>query len=742
VRVARVIVDVRARSLDRVFDYRIPERLSDEVSIGVPVVVPFGSRVVGGYVVELADASPIADLKHIEAVVGGPLFAPHALDVARWIASHYVCGLADAIRPFLPPGGAPRIERSADGTWALADSAVTEAVDRWVWIAPDADADSIAANATRQRAVLDSVADGPVRTVELTAELGDVSAAISRLAQLGLVRIEERRRFRRPDVRTRPAERHGTLTTGQASALEAIAAAPPGGCVLLDGVTGSGKTEVYMRAIEDALDSGLQAIVLVPEISLTPQTVGRFRARFGEDVAVLHSRLSAGERADQWELARRSDVSVVIGPRSALFAPLSRLGVVVLDEEHEPSYKQGSTPRYHARSVAQRICAATGARLVLGSATPSLESRHAAAEGRISRVRLDERATGAAMPRVEVVDMGSEFSQGNRSMFSSRLRDELARVETRKEKAVLFLNRRGFASFLLCRECGHVPTCDSCAVSMTYHEVGSRLACHHCASVRSVPNACPECGSPYLRRFGAGTQRVEAELASALPNLPVVRMDADTTRRKGGHEARLAEFEALESGILLGTQMIAKGLDYPEVTLVGVLGADLGLRMPDFRAGERTYQLLEQVAGRAGRADREGLVVIQTYWPEHPAVRAAASHDPEVFYAAERRSRESLGYPPYARLARVLVTGRDADRVREDAERVADALRVSAGETGRVVGPSPAPIPKIKGTERWHLLLKTPLDVDLSAAVREAFAGFAASEGVTAVPDIDPVDVL
>jgi primosomal protein N' (replication factor Y) len=742
--VAVVVVDVRTRNLDRPFDYSIPERLRAKAVVGAPVRVPFGGRPAVGYVVALAEESDVADLKEVEEVLGEPLFGEHVPKIAAWIAKTWVTGLAEGLRPFLPPGGTPRVRRADNGSYSLEQPSAAGVDERWVEAAPSASSAKLRRGAIRQRAVLDAVAGGPVRMAELRAELGDVNSAVTRLAELGHVRVTEARRWRDPDVRPLvhpPPER---LTSHQEEALRAIGQADPGETILLDGVTGSGKTEVYLQAIDSVLSAGRSAIVLVPEISLTPQTVGRFRARFGSRVAVLHSRLSAGERFDQWELARTGRAPVVVGPRSALFAPVRSLALVVIDEEHEASYKQGSAPRYHARTVGRRLCEATGSVLVLGSATPSLESRRAADTGAVRRVHLPTRATGARMPNVEVVDMAREFANGNRSMFSGALRRSLARVESRGEKAIVLLNRRGFASFLLCRECGHVPQCDSCSVSMTYHDVGSRLACHHCGAVREVPAACPECGSPYLRQFGAGTQRVESELRSTFPDLTVVRMDADTTARKGGHEARLAEFEELESGILLGTQMIAKGLDFPEVTLVGVLSADLGLRIPDFRAGERTFQLLEQVAGRAGRAERPGEVVVQTYWPEHPAIRAAACHDAEIFYAAESDSRRELGYPPYGSLARVVVSGRDPGAVRAHADDLAAELRRSSrdADTLTVLGPSAAPIARVRGVSRWHILLKGSVEDDMAGVLRAGVLATPAQVGVSVAPDVDPYDLM
>jgi primosomal protein N' (replication factor Y) len=543
-------------------------------------------------------------------------------------------------------------------------------------------------------------------------------------------------------VAARPAPRHAALSEGQLQAIDALQTAEPGACVLLEGVTGSGKTEVYLRAIEEVVRAGGSAIVLVPEISLTPQTVGRFRSRFGDLVAVLHSRLSAGERYDQWDKVRAGDARVIVGPRSALFCPAHDLRLVVIDEEHDASYKQGSAPRYHARDVARRLCGTTGAVLALGSATPSFEARWASDASTIQRVMLPERVAGGVMPAVQIVDMAEEFREGHRSMFSRPLTQGLLDIAARGAKAVLLINRRGFASFVLCRECGYVPRCDNCSVALTYHEVGQRLVCHHCGATRALPTRCPTCSSPYLRQFGTGTQRVESELAALVPGLPVVRMDADTTGGKGGHERRLAEFESRKSGVLLGTQMVAKGLDYPEVELVGVVNADTTLHMPDFRAGERTFQLLEQVAGRAGRGAAGGRVVIQTYWPDHPAIQAVAVHDPEAFYRGELPMRRELGYPPCGRLARVVLTGRVNEAVRESAGSVAKALTASAPAGVTVLGPSPAALARVKESFRWHVLIKAPAGHDVSSLLWTALGAASVADGVSVAPDIDPLDMM
>ena len=792
--IARVVVDVPTRALSEPFDYEVPEALDRAVSVGVPVVVPFGGQRVVGYVVERIGSSSFEGrMRAIEAVLGEPLFGAHGFGLASWISHEYVATLADALRLLLPPGGSPSavavytagaerpagplraatfdavaqageltalqlktIDARFPGTasalarmgvlarsWRLRPAAVGAVDDRWACLEAGV-AFTPSSRATAQRALLDALSAGPVRVAELTAELGAVDGPLRALVACGAVRIERRRRMREPASPVRAAPRHATLSKGQIDALAAIERADPGSVVLADGVTGSGKTEVYLQAIERVIGAGGSAIVLVPEISLTPQTVGRFRSRFGDLVAVLHSRLSAGERYDQWDRVRAGDARVAIGPRSALFAPARDLRLVVIDEEHDGSYKQGSAPRYHARAVAERLCAASGAVLVLGSATPSFESRIAADEGRYVRVVLPDRVAGGTMPPVEVVDMAEEFREGGRSMFSRPLTTALEEVRDLGAKAVLFLNRRGFASFVLCRECGYVPHCDNCSVAMTYHDVGKKLICHHCGATQPLPARCPKCNSPYLRQFGTGTQRVEAELAAAVPGLPVVRMDADTTGGKGGHERRLAEFEAMRSGVLLGTQMVAKGLDYPEVELVGVINADTTLHMPDFRAAERTYQLLEQVSGRAGRSAAGGKVVIQTYWPDHPAIMAAAAHDPDAFYATELPLRRALGYPPCGRLARLVLTGKDNAAVRASAMAAVGSLTVAASSLPGcvVLGPSPAPIAKVKEAWRWQALVKAPAGSDIASVVRTGLAAAPMRDGVSAAPDIDPVDML
>lgn len=742
--VAKVIVDVRTRSITEPFDYGIPDKLAGKIVTGVPVLVPLGSRSVVGYVVALTDTTDVKRLRPIAAVLGESLFDDGAWELAQWVAREYAAPVSEAVRLLLPPGGAPRVIRvtSEDGTtaWELQHPAVNAVADTIVERASDEDPD-LPANARMQRSVLEALRLGPVTSAELAAELGSVYGAIRALERRGLVRTTARRRWRGGHLVTDTSARPYALMEAQSAAVDAIVAAQPGEVFVLEGVTGSGKTEVYLSAIERVLARGQGAIVLVPEISLTPQTVGRFRSRFGAEVAVLHSRLSAGERYDQWHLAQSGEARVVVGARSALFAPVRNLGLVVIDEEHEPSYKQGSSPRYHARDVARRLAFVRDAALVLGSATPSMESRFMADRAVWTPLSLPERVGEAVMPGIVVVDMAAQFSMGNRSVFSSALADGLDGVRASGTRAVLFLNRRGFASFLLCRECGFVPQCPSCSVSLTYHDRVDRLACHHCGHEEPAVRACPRCGSPYLRKFGAGTERIEQELLARWPDLAVVRMDADTTKGKGGHERALAAFESARPAVLLGTQMIAKGLDYPDITLVGVLSADLSLRVPDFRAAERTYQLLQQVAGRAGRGDKPGTVVIQTYWPDHPAIQAVAAGQPSQIYDRERQERTELGYPPYTRLANVLLAGPQREAVTAAADALAGALRAVLPEGWTLLGPADPALARLKGAYRRHMLLRAPRDAELGPLVRAALVRTPTPEGVTVAVDIDPIDL-
>ena len=779
-KLASVILDIPTQALDAPYTYAVPEEAGDQpIEVGCAVLVPFGPRQAVGFVIGIeeraegdwpAGLNP-AKLKGIVRAVSRPYFDEEGAACAQWLSERYIAPLSSCVRLFTPPGGVPRMVRAQGGYWRLEEPTVGEVDDRWVVPGPALADFEPRKNAMKQASIAAALERGELRVAELTAEFGAVSSPLKALEKQGVVRIEHRRRMRgmaEGSAGSAPSADSAAvpsftpspkppLTRGQADALAAIDAARSRGegeVVLVDGVTGSGKTEVYLQAIEETLAAGRTACVLVPEISLTPQTVARFRGRFGDLVAVMHSRMSQGERYDQWDFIRSGAARVVVGARSALFTPLSNLGLIVIDEEHEGSYKQDSAPRYHARDVAVWMARRAGAAVVLGSATPSIEALHACAKNPSwHQVSLPERANGKPLPEVQVVDMAKEFSGGSRSMFALPLARALEEELAAGRKAVLLLNQRGFAKFLLCRECGFVPECPSCSTSLTYHERGNFLICHHCGYRIPTPPVCPECGSPYLKKFGAGTQRVEAELRVLLdempgvdPGVPIVRMDADTTSGKGAHQRLLEEFAAADAAVLLGTQMIAKGLDFEDVTLVGVINADTMLKLPDYRASERTFDLVEQVAGRAGRAELPGRVLVQTYEADAPAIRAAAAYDRALFLRDELPKRRLLGYPPYVRMANVLVWSKDEPAVRRVAAELQaaleEAVRDFGGDGWSVLPATPCVLAKLRGTYRWHIVVKCPADADLSDALLPLFRRRKPDRDANVAVDVDPDDLL
>ncbi|RKU15149.1 primosomal protein N' [Candidatus Poribacteria bacterium] len=531
---------------------------------------------------------------------------------------------------------------------------------------------------------------------------------------------------------------------------------------LLHGVTGSGKTEVYMQAMTEILGKGKSVIVLVPEISLTPQAASRFVGRFGERVALLHSRLSDGERYDQWHRIRKGEADIVIGPRSAVFAPVKELGMLIIDEEHSDSYKSDIVPRYHARDVAQKRGELANCPVLLGSATPSLESFHRAKNGRYRLLSLPNRVLDRKMPDVHIVDMRTELKKGNRTIFSDVLRSSIEERLERQEQIILFLNRRGHSTYVFCRTCGYVERCENCSISLTFHFETKRLVCHHCGDKRPTHPSCPQCGSPAIRYFGLGTEAVEQEVRKAFPQARVKRFDADSTTRKNAHQQILGTFEQQEIDILIGTQMVSKGLDFPNVTLVGVIAADTSLNLPDFRASEQTFSLLTQVAGRSGRAELEGKVVIQTYMPEHYCISAAQKHDYLSFYAQEVEARGELRYPPFSHVGTLLLRGKDEKQVEKAAYAVRDQLQMwqtdqasvaqfdkkkdDVGETEvEILGPAPAPLSKIEGKFRWHFLLRSNSVERISQLLKHLTDEppvAIKSNAIECVIDIDPTNIL
>ncbi|MDR1413139.1 MAG: primosomal protein N' [Actinomycetes bacterium] len=703
-----IVLDIPTRALNTPFTYEFPPTLlkekegrSEYVHTGDVAIVELGNRNVIGYVVGVdPDGMPDEKTKPVLAYFPESLFDDTSVKIARWMAQHYATPLSEALGLFIPVGLSARLKKALTAYNTTGEAKLPARRRR----SPSHENEYAGASAAAPR------------PKHLTSGQVEALAAI-RAALATAVSI--------PKVIPESAEIRNTI--------------------VLEGVTGSGKTEVYLRAIEDLAKRGKTAIMLVPEISLTPQTVGRFRARFGDRIAVLHSRLSEGERYSQWERIRTGDAQIVIGARSALFAPVRNLGLIVIDEEHDRSYKNHGAPRYHAREVAEYLAGQRSAVLVLGTATPSMEALHRAHSGDYTLVRMPERVGGALLPPVQIVDLTAEFADGNRSVFSRALQEALAEVRQHKEKALLFLNRRGFAQFLLCRECGFVPQCQSCSTSLTYHASTHKLRCHQCNAIHDVPAVCPMCGSPYLRQFGTGTQRVETEFQQLFPDWPVVRMDADTTTSKHAHAELLAQFEQLETGVLLGTQMVAKGLDFPEVTLVGVITADVTLNLPDFRSGERTFQLLEQVAGRAGRGKHPGKVIVQTYWPTHRAVRAAAAHNPALFHDTEREERAKLVYPPFGSLCNLVVSAHDEEATRSYAEKLAEALRRRTElADAQILGPAPCALARRKKLWRQHILIKGKAGLEVGPAVMDVLTSLSKprAKDLRVSVDVDPDDLM
>ena len=747
--IARVTLDLAVR---REFDYLIPNELEQNVCDGTRVKVPFGSREILGVVTAVLSESPHSNLREIIKIVGGQaLVTPPILKLVRWIAEYYCCAPEIAMKAVLPDavrkeeegwrerlyvralpqhGELPKLTKRQEDLWAI--------IEEWREL--------------------------PLQ--EFLRLAGTTSGTIRKLEDKGLVSIAPQISERDPYAKehilpTNPLK----LNDQQLVALNNIVKSidclnspenrtdkNKGNHVfLLHGVTGSGKTEVYLQAIAHALEQGKGAIVLVPEISLTPQTVERFKARFSHGplqtlVAVLHSHLSSGERHDEWHKIRQGRARIVIGARSAVFAPVDPLGLVIVDEEHEHSYKQEEAPRYNARDLAVVRGQQEGSVVVLGSATPCMESYYNVQRKKYFLLSLTERADEKNMPIVRIVDMRNASSKGKGiSIFSPQLHEAILQRLEKKEQVMLFLNRRGWSSSLQCPECGFVAECPNCSVSLTYHRSAQKLMCHICGHINSAPSKCPEqnCGNASIRYSGLGTEKVEAALDKNFPSARVKRMDSDTLKRKEDYRRILGDFRSGKIDILVGTQMIAKGLHFPNVTLVGIIHADLSLHIPDFRAGERTFQLLTQVAGRAGRGDVEGEVYVQSFTPFHPAIQYARRHDYIGFYDQEIEFRQELHYPPVGRVALLTLRGRSEDRVRFFADHLRKEMDLLAIQLGDIVvaGPAPAPLLRAENFYRYQIMIRTPRMPQLSRQLSTKFDSLKIPEDLRLIIDIDPVSL-
>jgi len=749
--IARVSLEIALR---KEFDYAIPPGLVGQVDVGSRVQVPFGPRKVLGMVTAVAEESAHANLKPILKIIGAQtLVTPKVLKLARWMADYYCCAPEIALKSVLP-----EVVRQEESGWR-----------ERLFVRALPVVGEFPKLPKRQQEVWNIIEERREMPLQELVEAAETTAAtVRKLEDRGLIEISSQISERDPYAReqilpTQPI----VLNPAQTTALEKIIHAmdaprdadahSKSSTFLLHGVTGSGKTEIYLQAIAHALEQGKGAIVLVPEISLTPQTVERFKARFSSGklqtlVAVLHSHLSSGERHDEWHKIRQGRARIVIGARSAIFAPVEPLGLIIVDEEHEHTYKQEEAPRYHARDVAIVRGQMENAVVVLGSATPSLESFYNAGKGKYTLLELPERVDDQKMPHVRVVDMRQAAAkEKGPPIFSRQLKDAISDRLERGEQTILFLNRRGYSTSLQCEKCGYVAECPNCSVSLTYHRTGMKLLCHICGHTERVPSICPneKCKNPAIRYSGTGTQKVEEVLAKLFPGARVKRMDADVMKRKDDYRRVLGDFRTGKIDILIGTQMIAKGLHFPNVTLVGIIYADLALHQPDFRAGERTFQLLTQVSGRAGRGDVEGEVFVQSFTPFHPAIQFARRHDFNGFYEQEMEFREQLKYPPLSRVALLTLKGRNEDKVKFSADHLKRELEkrlVTGAKDSRykdliIAGPAPAPLLKAESFYRHQIMLRMTKMSALSRELSQVTQSLALPEDVTLTIDIDPVNL-
>lgn len=806
--VAQVIINITVSSIQKAFSYAVPDTLA-YVGIGWRVIVPFGSRLLEGFIIDITqedteNLKPLAD-----ALDDGPWFDEHMLHTAKWIQEYYVCSAGEALRLFIPGKSglkssvgycirehAKRLEQNHFPEkphiyWLIYDylyqngtvsekkltknfGSETKMAVRYLLrnkLVCTATINRSAADYRYQKTVSLNISrteaetkvkelaqsqqkQSQKRLIAALLENNTLTAVelknqkitmdtVSRLEKAKIVRVDKLRMIRDSYSGIAMTDRKVELTEEQKTAYAVVHSAiceKRYASFLLHGITGSGKTQVYLEAVAAVRRLGRQAIVLVPEIALTDQIVRRFKSRFGADVVVLHSKLSAGERFDTWQRIRHGEVGIIIGARSAIFAPVLDLGIVVIDEEHEFTYKQEETPRYHARDVAQTRARLSNAIVLFGSATPSIETYYQAKRNVHTLLQLTKRIDGAFLPTVKVVDMREELQRGNRSVMSAALQALLQQTIAAGNQAIILLNRRGYSTFVMCRECGRVLHCRHCAISLVYHLTDKSLRCHYCGSGFAVPDVCPHCGSRYIKYFGTGTQKAEEELIRFLPEAHVIRMDQDTTGSKMGHEKIIQPFAEGKYNILLGTQMVAKGHDIQNVTAVGIISADTALNLPDFRASEKTFALITQVAGRAGRGSKAGEVVVQTYNPEHFAIKTGAEQNYQAFFAEELSCREELRYPPFSSLLKMVVQAKSDDQARRNSETVAQSLRAAVDKHAGIdiIGPVPAIIAQIKDVFRMIIIVKAQDLMEVKQILRQE--GFDRRTDITI--DIDPVNMM
>ena len=715
--VAEIILNSNAKELNRVFDYNIPETMVYKAMVGSRVFVQFGNRkqLEEGFIIGIKESSEFK-LKSIEKIVNENGLTEEKVELAKWMARRYFCNISECIKLMLPPGTTTkiienRIKEKNENFVTIIDEEVVES---------DIEEDKF--KSAKQVRILKFLLDnGETNLADLLLFTDTTRDAVKALEKKNYITIEKKQVERNPFFhKVERQSKKLEFTEEQQNAYNEISDKMDKNKYeeyLIYGVTGSGKTEIYLQLIEKALNNNKTSIMLVPEISLTPQTVDRFIARFGEEnIAVLHSKLSIGERFDQWNKIKSGQAKIVIGARSAIFAPVQNLGIIIIDEEHDSSYKSESTPRYNAKDVARYLCYESNIPLVLGSATPDTGSLYRTIKKQSVLLRLNKRANNAKLPEIEVVDLREELSKKNKSMLSEKLQESIKENLENKKQTILFLNRRGFSTFVMCRDCGYTAKCKNCDITLTYHKSTNKLKCHYCGYETKVITKCPECGSENIRYFGTGTQKLESEINTLFPEAKTIRMDVDTVTKKNSHEKILTDFKENKADILIGTQMVVKGHHFPNVTLVGVIAADGSLNMNDYRANEITFQILTQVAGRAGRGEDAGKVIIQTYNPDNFTIECVKQQNEEMFYNTEMRLRKQLKYPPFCDIIVIGVSSKDEQITMKVAQSLHKYLkdRVENENIGIMLYKAlPAPIDKIKNKYRWRILIKCKFGEDI-----------------------------
>lgn len=705
---AEIIINSDAIEIDRPFTYKVREEIEDTIQVGHRVKVPFGkgNRPVEGFVIGLKceGAENIKRIKYVTCIQDDePILSRDDLKLIDFLRNKYMCKYIDAIRTIIPVG---------------LMKGLTYKKKIVIHFVKDLEGKYLEKNNYVRLIEFLKINNGKFTKSELTREYGFTTYTINKAIEEGFIKADEKVVYRY-NTRSYSKDKAKILNEEQQKAVNTIINSKSRG-FLLKGVTGSGKTEVYMNLVENVLQKGKSAIMLVPEIALTPQMIERFKGRFGSNVALFHSKLSPGERFDEWFRIKRGEARLVVGARSAIFLPLNELGLIIVDEEHENTYKSEQNPKYNTKEVAEFLSEIKGCKYILGSATPSVETYYEAKSGKIELIEMKKRVSERPLPKMEVVDMREELKSRNLSLLSRKLFEAIEENLQKKEQTILFLNRRGFSTFVSCRSCGYVFKCPECDVSMTYHKNGY-LICHMCGRAQRQVKICPQCGSKYVKFFGAGTERVENEVKKYFPKARVLRMDVDTTKTKDAHEKIYNAFKNGEADILIGTQMVSKGLDFKDVTLVGILAADISLNIPDYRSGERTFQIITQVAGRAGRGDKKGRVIVQTYTPENSSLRYALQNDYESLYNDEINTRKAMNYPPFSKLFLINGLCKDENKLRKFMNILIDRIQAILSEENEIeiLGPSPCIITRIKDNFRWQIIIKGNITDEIKKNIKE-----------------------